>query len=146
MKQMSEGVVNYISPILEEGGALKDWVAWSDSFDKILDHPRFIAYTNNETDVSTVYDIIDMLFRIEINMNKSVGDSKAITDAKWNKCLEELNTIKDATWPDIDIDISIWEVIADIKAFPADESEKIYREICSEEHVQILFSILSFCR
>ena len=84
---------------------------------------RFIAYTNNETDVSTVYDIIDMLFRIEINMNKSVGDSKVITDAKWNKCLEELNTIKEATWPYIDTDITIWEAIADIKAFPADESE-----------------------
>ena len=35
MKQMSEGVVNYIPPILEEGGALKDWVAWFDSFGKI---------------------------------------------------------------------------------------------------------------
>ena len=82
-----------------------------------------MAYTNNETNVSTIYDIIDMLFRIEINMKKSVGDSKAITDAKWNKCLEELNTMKDATWPDIDTDIAIWEVIADIKAFPIDESE-----------------------
>ena len=100
MKQMSEGVINYIPPILEEGGALKDWLARSDSFDKILDHPRFIAYTNNETDVSTVYDIIDMLFRIEININKSVRDSKAIIDAKWNKCLEELNTVKEATWPE----------------------------------------------
>ena len=123
IKQMSEGVVNYIPPIFEEDGTLKDWVAWSNSFDKILDHPRFIAYTNNETDVSTVYDIIDMLFRIEINMNKSVGDSKAITDAKWNKCVEELNMIKEATWLDIDIDIAIWEVIASIKAFPVDESE-----------------------
>ena len=64
-----------------------------------------------------------MLFRIEINMNKSVRESKAITNAKWNKCLEELNTIKDATWLDIDTDIAIWEVIADIKAFPVDESE-----------------------
>ena len=50
MKQMSEGVVNYIPPILEESGVMKDWVAWSNSFDKILDHPRFVAYTNNEID------------------------------------------------------------------------------------------------
>ena len=82
-------------------------MAWFDSFDKILDHPRFMAYINNEADVSTIYDIIDMLFKIEINMNKFVGDSKAITDAKCNKCLEELNTIKEATWLDIDIDIAI---------------------------------------
>ena len=102
---------------------MKDWVAWSNSFDKILDHPRFVAYKNNETDVLIVYDIIDMLFRIELNMNNSIGDSKAITDAKWNKCLEELNTIKDATWPNVDTNIAILEVIADIKAFPTDESE-----------------------
>ena len=66
-----------------------------------------MAYTNNETEISTIYDIMDMLFRIEINMNELVGDSKEITDAKWNKCLEELNTIKEATWPDVDIDIAI---------------------------------------
>ena len=54
-------------------------------------------------------------------MNKSVGDSKAITDAKWNKSLEELTTIKDATWLDIENDITIWEVISDIKAFPSED-------------------------
>ena len=123
MKSITQGVVNYIPPILNEGGALKDQVAWSDSFDKILDHPRFLAYTNNGTDVSTIYDIIDMLFRIELYMNKSVGDSKAITDAKWNKCIKELTTIKDATWLDIENDIAIWEVIADIKDFPSEDSD-----------------------
>ena len=51
MKQILERVVNYIPPILDEGGALKDWLAWSNSFDKILDHPRFVAYTNDEIDV-----------------------------------------------------------------------------------------------
>ena len=123
MKSITKGVVNYIPPILEEGGALKDWVAWSESFDKILDHPRFLAYTNNEIDVSTIYNIIDMLFRIELNMNKLVGDSRAITDAKWNKCIKELTAIKDATWLNIENDITIWEVISDIKAFPSEDSD-----------------------
>ena len=82
-----------------------------------------MAYTNNETDVSTIFDIVDMLFRIELNMNSSVGDSKEINDAKWNKCLEELKMIKDATWPNVDMDIAIWEVIVDVKAFLANESE-----------------------
>ena len=82
-----------------------------------------MAYTHNEMDVSIVYDIIDMLFRIELNMKKSVGYSKAIIDAKWKKCIEELNTIKDDTWLDVDNDIPIWEVILDIKAFPIDDSE-----------------------
>ena len=123
MKSIVEGVVNYIPPILDEGGALGDQVAWLDSFDKILDHPKFWAYTHDETNVSTVYDIIEMLFIIELNMNKSVGDSKAIIDAKWNKCIEELNTIKDATWPNVDTNIAIWEVIVDIKSFPTDDNE-----------------------
>ena len=87
MKSIAKGVVNYIPPILDDGGALKDWIARSNSFDKIVDHPRFLAYSNNETNVSTIYDIIDMLFRIELNMNKLVGDTKANTDAKWNKCI-----------------------------------------------------------
>ena len=107
MKSIAEGVVNYITPILDEGGALKDWVAWWDSFDKTLDHPRFLAYTNNKTGVSTVYEIIDMLFRIELNVNKSIGDSRAITDAKWNKCIKKLTIIKNATWPNIENDIAI---------------------------------------
>ena len=44
-------------------------------------------------------------------------------DAKWNKCLEELNTINEATWLDIDTDVAIQEVIVDVKAFPTDESQ-----------------------
>ena len=56
-------------------------------------------------------------------MNKLVGDSMNITNAKWNKNLEELTTIKDATWLDIENDIAIWEVVADIKAFPFEDSD-----------------------
>ena len=77
MKSIAKGVINYIPTILDEVGALKEYVTWLDSFDKILDHPRFLAYTNNETNVSIVYDIINMLFRIELNMNKLVKDNKA---------------------------------------------------------------------
>ena len=70
-----------------------------------------------------------------LTMNRLVWDSKAIIDAKWNKCLEELNTIKDATRLDVDTNIAIWEVITDIKAFPIDDSEWTYEEISLEEYV-----------
>ena len=56
-------------------------------------------------------------------MNKLVLESKAIIDAKWSKSLDKLTTVRDATWPDVDIDIIIWEVIVDIKAIPSADSD-----------------------
>ena len=66
-------------------------------------------------------------------MNKLVGDSRAITYAKWNKCINELTTIKDATWLDIENDIAIWEVVVDIKAFLVEDSNRAHEECNSEK-------------
>lgn len=33
--------------------------------------------------------------------------------------MEELTVVKDASWPDIENYIAIWEVFVDIKAFPS---------------------------
>ena len=97
MKTIIEGVVNYIPSILNEDGTLKDWASQFNSFDNILSHPRFLAYCNNDIDITTSYEMIYMLFSIELNMNKLVGDSKAITDSKWNKSTKDLTAVKDAT-------------------------------------------------
>ena len=56
--------------ILESDGIVKDLVEWSTSFDSILNHPRFLAYYNDEAGLAVVYDLIDMLCRIEIEMPK----------------------------------------------------------------------------
>ena len=64
-----------------------------------------------------------MLFRIELSINKLVGDNTTITDAKWKRRIGELTTIKDATWPNIENDITIWEVVIEIKAFPSKDSD-----------------------
>ena len=56
-------------------------------------------------------------------MSKVSGDVKAITDSKWNKCIEELNVVRDATWPEIDSDVVIWELIADIKDLLSQEDD-----------------------
>ena len=103
-------------------------MSWSESFDNILNHPRFFVYCNNEIDITTIYEITDIVLKIEVNMNKSVGDSKAITYAKWNKRIEELIAIKDATWLDIKNDIAIWEVIAYIKDFPSEDNDQTREE------------------
>ena len=38
-----------------------------------------------------------MLYRLESEMGKITIEVKAITNAKWNKCLKGLNGIRDAT-------------------------------------------------
>ena len=61
----------------------------------------------------------------EINENiiTKKYELKTIFDAKWNKCLEQLNCIRYLTWLDVDTEIAIWEVIAGIKALPSRESD-----------------------
>lgn len=56
-------------------------------------------------------------------MSKVASEVKAITDAKWIKNLEELDTIRDITWTNIDIDITIQELVVEIKALPAVDSD-----------------------
>lgn len=52
-------------------------------------------------------------------MSKVLREVKSITNSKWNKCIEELNVVRDATWPKIDIDVDIYELIEDIKDLPS---------------------------
>ena len=56
-------------------------------------------------------------------MNKVVANRREITNAKWNKSMDELTIVRDATWLDRDIDIAILEAIADIKAIPSGDSD-----------------------
>ena len=79
----------------------------SSSFDNILDHPRFLSFCNNEASATTVYDMIDIIYKVESKMSKVASEVKAINDAKYIKNLEELDTIIDITWPDIDTNITI---------------------------------------
>lgn len=115
-------IPNFIPTILDANGVIKEWQEWSSSFEDILRHPQFVAYCNNETNVIVVYDMIDF-FRIELDMRKVTGELKEITNTKWNKYLEELDAVRDATWPDVDTDISIWEVIVDIKDISSVDSD-----------------------
>ena len=56
-------------------------------------------------------------------MRKVPRQVKAIIDSKWNKCIEELNEVKDVVWPKIDIDVTIWDVIVDTKALPSQKDD-----------------------
>lgn len=118
-----EGVQWLIPPILTEEKTVKGWEGWSDSFDRILEHPLFLSFHHDETDVTWVYDIIDDMYKVEADMNKFVLEGRAITDAKWNKSIEELKGIESATQLDIEIDVEIWEVVVGIKVFLGGDSD-----------------------
>lgn len=123
MKTISMGILNFIPNILDVNGFIKEWQEWSSSFEHILRHLRFVSYYNNEIDVIFVYDMVDFLFRIESNMRKVTGELKAITNIEWKKGIYELDTIRDATWPNVNTDIAIWEVIVDIISISLVESD-----------------------
>ena len=82
-----------------------------------------MAYYNGEANIVVVYDLIDMLYKPELEMGKIIIEVKAITYVKYNKWVVELNGIIDATCPDVKNDIVIWKVIAVIKALPSRDSK-----------------------
>lgn len=123
MKFLIEGVQFFIPSILTEDKIVKGWKGLSDSFDQILDHPFFLSFCHDEVAITWVYEIIDHLYKVELDMNKFILEGKEVTDAKWTNCIDELKGIRDATWPDIDIDIEILEVEVDIKALPSGDSD-----------------------
>ena len=61
-------------------GYVKSWQEWFESFDLILDHPRFLAFSRGESSAVVVYDMIDMTYKIEADMNKIIEEGKAITN------------------------------------------------------------------
>ena len=123
MKTISTGTPSFVPNILNENGGVKEWQERSSSFDDFLRHVRFVSYCNNESDVSTVCYMVDLLYKIESEVGKVNVEVKAIIDVKWNKRLDELNTITGATWPYIEIDIVIWEVMVGIKTLPFKDSD-----------------------
>lgn len=123
MKLLIDGVELFIPPILNKDKIVKEWQGWADSFDKNLDHPKFLAFCQDEKVVANVYGIIDILYKIDLDMKRFILESKAIIEAKWAKCVDELKGIKDSMWPKIDIDIEIWEAVAGIKTLPSGDSD-----------------------
>jgi hypothetical protein len=118
VKFVADGIPLFFSSIVLSDGAVSDWDSWAQSFDIILKHPKFVSFCNKESEISTVYELMDELYKVETDLNKFVTEGRAITDAKWQKCIDELQGVRTATWPDIDTDIEIWEAVAGVKALP----------------------------
>lgn len=97
MKFLIDGIQFFIPSILIEKRIVKGWEGWSDSFDMILEHRFFLSFFHDEVDVTWVYEIIDHLYRVELDIDKFILEGKVVIDAKWNECIDELKGIKDAT-------------------------------------------------
>ena len=45
----------------------------------------FIAYDNGEIDIAIVFDIVDLLYYLEIEINKIVVQVRSLKNYKWYK-------------------------------------------------------------
>ena len=63
-------------------------------------------------------NLIDSLFKVEIDLKKFLVESKAITYVRWIKETRDLDQVKTIEWP-TKREIYVWEVVGDIKALPA---------------------------
>lgn len=75
---------------------------------QILDASKVASYFVSDADFSTFYEVVDDLYKQEINMNKFFTESWAITDAKWKKYLEDLDIVRETTWPS-KMEIVVWK-------------------------------------
>ena len=98
LKSIALGTPDFIPTILNNEGYVKSWQEWSESFDLILDHPRLISFSRGESSDQVVYDMIDMTYKIEADMNKINRECKHMTDAKWTKKIRELEVFRMTTW------------------------------------------------
>ena len=82
MKTITKYTTSFMPKIIDNEGNLKEWKERCTSFEDILRHERFVAYYNDDTNETTIYDMIDILYKIEMDMNKKYEKVKAITDLK----------------------------------------------------------------
>ena len=70
-----------------------------------------------DIDEFSLNELIDTLFKIEIEMNRFIIEGKVFTNVKWQKTLGELVTIKACEWQ-TKKEVILWEEIIEIKALP----------------------------
>ena len=73
-----------------------------------------ISIFEDESDIP-FNNLIDSLFKVEIDLNKFLIESKAITNARWNKVVRDLDEVRGTEWP-TKREIYVWEVVGEIKS------------------------------
>lgn len=62
----------------------------------ILNHEKVTSNCNSDAGKSSFYEVVDILYIIEMDMNKVITAARAVTDATLIKSLNELNMVRDA--------------------------------------------------
>ena len=63
------------------------------------------------------------MYKLGADINKIAIEVQYLIDTKWNKSLNELSMVREATLLDEELGITNWEVIVDIKEIPSRESD-----------------------
>ena len=107
MKTIVNGTPGFIQKNIDDDNKMREWQEWAGSFDNILKHEWFVANSSRGTNIEIGFDIVDFLYNLEEDMNKMVVEVRALTNEKWNKCLNKLNIVKGATYPYEESNITI---------------------------------------
>lgn len=124
VKLITQGIPLFIPSVLNENNIVKDQQNQDESFDQILDHPTFLAFFHEETTITNFYAFINHFQQTELDIDRYILESKVVTDAKWEKGIDELNGINGAMSLNIDTQIEIWEAVAEIRALPTSDSNQ----------------------
>ena len=72
---------------MDAASTIKNWQEWSASFDNILTQCATLLVFEYMFD-APFNTLIDSLFKVEINLNKFIVESKEIMDAKWTNATQ----------------------------------------------------------
>ena len=95
MKVLTSGFHSLILFVLDSDSKVKDFNNWSNSFYHIVDLPQVASIFHDDIDELLFNELIDILFKVETEMNRFTIEGKVITDVRWQKTVNELATIKE---------------------------------------------------
>ena len=121
MKILTKGFHSLIIYILDSNGKVKDLHEWSNSFDHIVDLPQVVSIFQDDIDEFIFNELVDTLFKIETDLNRFTTEGKVVTNARWQKLVNELATAKTCEWP-TKREFNVWERITKLKALPTGSS------------------------
>ena len=75
----------------------------------------------DDIDECAFNDLTDTLFKFETELNRFITEGKVITDARWQKYVSELTTVKECEWP-TKREVIVWEAVVEIKALPSERN------------------------
>ena len=121
MKVLANGSHFLMHSIIDSDGKMKDLSEWSSSFDHVIDFPLVASIFQDDIDECVINDLTNTLFKFENELNRFIIEGKVIIDARWQKFVSELTTVKECECP-TKREVIVWEVVAEIKALPSESS------------------------